>query len=65
MKLWNLGNCKEKATIKVNKDGISSLTFSPDGNLLAVGAFSDKTLTLWDVATGKEKLTFEMGRHYQ
>ena len=37
--------------------GVSSVSFSPDGNLALSGG-GDKTLKLWDVATGREIRTF-------
>ncbi|NVN99085.1 MAG: caspase family protein, partial [Geobacteraceae bacterium] len=37
--------------------GVSSVVFSPDGRTFLSGSFSDKTLKLWDVATGKELRT--------
>src|SRR3712207_6191784 len=36
-----------------HSSGISSVCFSPDGKTLASGSW-DKTIRLWDVATGKE-----------
>src|SRR5271157_1103228 len=38
--------------------GIASLTFTPDGKKFASAGF-DRTLKLWDVATGEELLRFE------
>ena len=41
--------------IKGHTDRVTSVTFSPDSKTLASGGY-DKTLRLWDVATGKELL---------
>src|SRR5437763_307188 len=38
---------------------LKSVTFSPDGKTLAVAAMDGKT-RLWDVATRKERATFEL-----
>lgn len=37
---------------------ISSVTFSPDGNIIASGRWDD-TIRLWDVQTGKERLVLD------
>jgi hypothetical protein len=42
-------SCKD---IKAHKDFLGSVSFSPDGKLLASGS-GDKTIKLWEVATGK------------
>jgi WD40 repeat protein len=45
------------ATLKGHTEGLFSVAFSPDGKLVATGSF-DKTIKLWDAATGKEIKTF-------
>jgi WD40 repeat protein len=49
---------KERATLKGHKDSIDSLSFSPDGKILA-SASGDKTIKLWDVVKGKEIATLK------
>jgi WD40 repeat protein len=43
-------------TLTGHTDWVNSVAFSPDGRLLASGS-SDRTIKLWDVATGREVRT--------
>src|SRR4051794_25806481 len=45
-------------TLKGHADTVYSLAYSQDGKTLASGS-RDKTIKLWDVATGKERATLE------
>jgi len=49
---------KLRDTLKGHTDGATPVTFSPDGKRLASGSF-DRTVKLWDVATGKEQATLK------
>jgi WD40 repeat protein len=47
---------KVQATLKGHRDSVADVAFSPDGKTLASGSY-DKTIKLWNVATGKELAT--------
>ncbi len=55
--LWNITS-KRKRTLTGHTGKIKRVTFSPDGKTLASWSLAqDKTIRLWDVATGKHKRT--------
>jgi WD40 repeat protein len=56
VKLWTVGSGKETRTVAAA--GMSP-TFSPDGKLLAIPGYANKTVTLYDVAGGKNLATLE------
>ena len=55
LKLWNLTKELSVLDLKGHKE-VHALAFSPDGAILA-GAGTDGAITLWSVATGKERGT--------
>jgi WD40 repeat protein len=55
IKLWETNTGKTLSTISITGQGdVVTLAYSPDGKTLAT-SFSDHTIKLWDVATGKER----------
>jgi WD40 repeat protein len=53
VKLYDLAGGKELFVLKGHEGPVAAVTFSSDGSLLAT-AGADKTLRLWQVATGKQ-----------
>jgi serine/threonine protein kinase len=53
IRLYEVPNAKEIATLSGHTGQVLSLSFSPDGKILASGS-QDNTVKLWDTATGKE-----------
>jgi WD40 repeat protein len=54
--LWDVDTGKKLATLKGVAGSVLQVAFSRDGKKVAAGGKSGR---LWDVATGKEKITFE------
>jgi WD40 repeat protein len=54
-------NVQPKLTLKGHTEWIHSIAFSPDGKTLASGS-QDRTIILWDVATGKATSTWTAPR---
>lgn len=63
VRLWNLSNDTQQATLTGHKDEVRSVAFSLDGSLIASGS-CDETIRLWDVASHMERavLTGHTGR---
>jgi WD40 repeat protein len=62
IKLLDIVNKKEIATLSGHTDYVIHFIFSPDGTILASGS-QDKTIKLWDVASKKEIATLSGHTH--
>jgi WD40 repeat protein len=68
VKLWDVATGKEHATLRGHAGEVLSLAFAPDGKTLASGGstrigvkglLQPGEVKLWDLATGKERLTLK------
>ncbi len=51
--LWNVSNRAKVATLQGHFGSVETITFSPDGTMLASGSW-DKSIRLWNIADNKE-----------
>jgi len=56
--IWEARSGKRKVAITGRVDGVCSVTFSPDGKILAVAEFPG-IIRLWDVSSSRERLTIK------
>jgi WD40 repeat protein len=59
--MWPVAG-SEVRTLSGHTSVVRSVAFSPDGRLLASGSY-DKTIKLWEVATGREVRTLTLTGH--
>ena len=58
VRLWDVATQTETARLEGHTDRVTSVSFSPDGALLAsAGGWNDATVRLWDAATQTEVAT--------
>ena len=58
VRVWNVDNGASVSVLKGHTGWVFSVKFSPDGKHLA--SAGDKTVRLWDLATGKTKWTMQL-----
>ncbi len=52
--MWDPATGEEKRPLRGHTGAVNSVSFSPDGQMLASGS-SDETVRVWDPSTGEEK----------
>ena len=60
VKLWNVARKREARQLFGHTDVVTSIAFSPDGALIAT-ASEDRTVRVWDAATGDELRVIQHG----
>ncbi|MFO7030763.1 WD40 repeat domain-containing protein, partial [Limnospira fusiformis CCALA 023] len=63
LKLWDLEQGRELATLSGHSSVVNAVAIAPDGKR-AVSASYDYTLKLWDLATGEEIASFTADRGF-
>jgi WD40 repeat protein len=58
LRLWDLQTQQQRLLIHGHENGADSLSFSPDGQLLASGG-RDNLLKVWDATTGEMLASFK------
>jgi RNA polymerase sigma factor (sigma-70 family) len=62
IRLWEAGTGKKLPPIETGQRTVEGLAYSPDGTRLAAASL-DGTARVFDVATGKEVMTFNIGKN--
>ncbi|MEV2198270.1 helix-turn-helix domain-containing protein [Streptomyces phaeochromogenes] len=63
VQLWDASTGRLRTTLTGHTHGVTSVTFSPDGRLLATASSEDRTVRLWDTSTGYLRTTLTGHTH--